>query len=75
LDECYPNESDYPHYDTATYWPAYCKLLLFDCEKGEVPANIRIFNKEGDAYGFLTDVAYITDTTNSVEFMLVATIY
>jgi len=71
----YPNESDYPHYDTVNYWPAYCKPLLFGCQKGEVPTNIKIFNKAGDAYGFLTDVAYITDTTNKIEFILAATIY
>ena len=59
-----PTESTYPPYsaDTASYWPAYCKFLLFGSEKGELPKNIRIFNKVGDAYGQLTDVAYILDT-------------
>ena len=37
--------------------------------------GIRIFNKEGDAYGFLNDVAYVVDFTNNIEFMLSATIY
>jgi cell division protein FtsI/penicillin-binding protein 2 len=70
----YPKESHYPNYDTAHYWDAYCKFLLFGSEKGTLPPNIRIFNKVGDAYGFLTDVAYIIDTKNKVEFMLSATI-
>ena len=39
------------------------------------PRISRIFNKEGDAYGFLTDIAYIVDFKNNVEFMLSATIY
>ncbi|OIR00165.1 hypothetical protein GALL_178110 [mine drainage metagenome] len=71
----YPRESKYPNYDTANYWDAYCKFLLFGSEKGNIPSNIRIFNKVGDAYGFLTDVTYIIDTEKKIEFMLCATIY
>jgi hypothetical protein len=37
--------------------------------------KIRIFNKEGDAYGFLTDVSYFVDFDQKIEFMLSATIY
>jgi len=72
-----PTESTFPSYsaDTATYWPAYCKFLLFGSEKGELPKNIRIFNKVGDAYGQLTDVAYIADLDKNIEFFLSATIY
>ena len=72
-----PTESTYPPYsaDTATYWPAYCKFLLWGSEKGPLPGNIRIFNKVGDAYGQLTDVAYIVDFDHQVEFFLSATIY
>ena len=73
----YPTESTFPPYsaDTATYWPAYCKFLLFGSEKGELPKNMRIFNKVGDAYGQLTDVAYIVDFDKKVEFFLSAAIY
>ena len=70
----YPRESAYPYYDTANHWDAYCKFLLFGSNKGSLPPNIRIFNKVGDAYGFLTDVAYIIDTDKKLEFMLSATI-
>jgi Beta-lactamase enzyme family len=72
-----PTESLYPPYsaDTATYWPAYCKFLLHGAEKGPLPPNIRIFNKVGDAYGFLTDVAYIVDFEKKTEFMLSARMY
>lgn len=70
----YPRESAYPYYDTANHWDAYCKFLLFGSDKGSLPPNIRIFNKVGDAYGFLTDVAYIIDTDKKIEFMLSATI-
>lgn len=37
--------------------------------------RLRIYNKVGDAYGFLTDAAYIIDTKHNVEFILAATIY
>jgi hypothetical protein len=36
---------------------------------------VRIFNKVGDAYGFLLDNAYFVDFKQGVEFMLTATIY
>ena len=72
-----PTESSFPPYaaDSARYWPAYCKFLLFGAEKGELPGNIRVFNKVGDAYGQLTDVAYIVDQEKKIEFFLSATIY
>ena len=70
----YPRESTYPNYDTANHWDAYCKFLLFGSEKGSLPANIRVFNKAGDAYGFLTDVTYVIDTDKKIEFMLSATL-
>ena len=34
----------------------------------EVPRRLRIFNKVGDAFGFLTDAAYVVDLENGVEF-------
>jgi len=72
-----PTESTYPPYsdDTANYYPAYCKFLLMGSQKGELPKNIRIFNKVGDAYGQLIDVAYIVDFDKKVEFFLSAAIY
>jgi beta-lactamase class A len=70
----FPGETIYPSYDSS-YQDAYVKLLLYGTEKGSLPKHIRIFNKEGDAYGCLTDVAYIVDFDKQVEFMLSARIY
>jgi beta-lactamase class A len=72
-----PTESTFPPYssDTAAYWPAYCKFLLFGSEKGEIPKGIRVFNKVGDAYGQMLDIAYIADLDKKVEFFLSAAIY
>ncbi len=72
-----PTESVYPPYaaDSIHYWPAYVKFLMFGAEKGRLPDQLRIFNKVGDAYGHLIDVAYITDQKNKIEFFVSAVIY
>ncbi len=71
----YPSESHYPHYDTAEYFDSYTKFFMFKSGRTPVPHYIRIFNKPGWSYGFLTDVAYIVDFKNKLEFMLSAVIY
>lgn len=70
-----PTESQYPTYDTANYWPNYCKFLYTGSEKGPFPSNLKIFNKVGDAYGFLLDIAYVMDPEKKIEFMLSTVIY
>jgi len=70
----FPGETFYPSFDSS-YHDAYLKFLLYGSQKDSLPKNIRIFNKSGDAYGFLTDVAYIADFDKNIEFMLSATIY
>ena len=40
-----------------------------------MPAHVRVFNKVGWAYGCLTDVSYVVDLTNNIEFMLAVTVY
>jgi len=71
----YPAETTHPHYDSSAIWDGYGKFLLWGSEKGPLPKHIRVFNKSGGAYGFLTDVAYMADFDKSIEFMLSATIY
>lgn len=71
----YPSESKYPHYDTSEYFDSYTKFFFFRAGKSQVPPYIRSFNKTGWSYGFLTDVAYIVDFKNKVEFMLSGVIY
>lgn len=70
-----PGESLSPVYDPGKNWDTYVKFLLYGSERGTSHSGIRIFNKVGDAYGFLTDAAYIIDTDSQVEFMLSAVIY
>ena len=71
----HPGESVYPSYDDSEYGEAYVKFILYGSGKGPMDDGIRIFNKVGDAYGFLTDIAYVVDFKNNIEFMLSATIH
>src|SRR6187549_179387 len=70
-----PLESKFPFYDIENYWDTYVKFLMYGAEKSPIKEGIRIFNKVGDAYGFLIDAAYIADFNNNVEFMLSAVIH
>ena len=69
----YPSESRYPGYDTS-YYDSYAKFF-FKAGRQKIPSYIRIFNKPGWSFGFLTDAGYVVDFKNQVEFMLSATIY
>lgn len=70
-----PWESRHPKYDTTEFFESYTKFFFFKAGRGHIPANIRVFNKTGWSYGFLTDVAYIVDFKHKVEFMLSGVIY
>ena len=69
-----PRESLYPAYDTEEYFDGYVKFFMYGDGKEPMPDRIRILNKVGQAYGYLTDNAYIVDLDNGVEFMLTAVI-
>ncbi len=70
-----PSESHFPKYDTDEYFDSYTKFFFFRDGKGPIPEYIRSFNKTGWSHGFLTDVCYIVDFRNNVEFMLSGSIY
>jgi Beta-lactamase enzyme family len=70
----YPSETDWPKYDTAKYYNSYVKFFFRDSTH-IIPPYVRVFNKVGWAYGCLTDVSYVVDFKNKIEFMLTATIY
>lgn len=72
----YPTETRYPNYlMDSTFYPTYCKFIFYGANKNEpIHKNLRIFNKVGDAYGFLLDNAYVVDFENQIEFMVSAVI-
>lgn len=61
-------------YDAEIYYDGYCKFLMYGDTKEDIPSHIKIYNKVGNAYGTLTDCAYIKDSKNDVEFLVTATI-
>jgi hypothetical protein len=71
-----PSSAGYPPYDSTEYYDTYCKFLLFGADRHQrIPAGMKVFNKVGDAYGHLLDVAYVADAVNGVEFMLSVVAY
>ncbi len=70
----YPSETDYPKYDTSVYFDSYVKFF-FKAGGKKIPEHIRVYNKTGWAYGCMTDVSYVVDFKNKIEFMLTATVY
>jgi len=70
----FPSEASYPFYDTTKFYNSYVKFFFRNKEKN-LPEGVRVFNKVGWAYGFLTDVSYVADFKNKVEYMLTTTVY
>ena len=70
----YPSETPYPLYDDSVFYDSYVKFFFRDSSH-KMPERVRVFNKVGWAYGFLTDVSYVVDFKNKVEYMLAATVY
>jgi hypothetical protein len=70
----YPSETNYPKYDTSIFYDSYVKFFFGDSSH-TMPNHIRVFNKVGWAYGFMTDVSYVIDTKNNIDYMLAATVY
>ncbi len=69
-----PRESRRPVYDPEEYHDSYVKYVLFGDSKEPMPDSIRVLNKVGQAYGYLTDNAYVVDLDKGVEFLLTVVI-
>ena len=71
----FPVETSFPANYTDDYYDGYLKFLIFGATKTRLPRHIRLFNKSGDAYGYVLDNAYVADFEKGIEFMLTAVIY
>lgn len=71
----FPVETSYPQHYTDDLYDGYVKFLLFGGKKSRLPRHIRLFNKCGDAYGYMLDNAYVADFEKGIEFLLTAVIY
>lgn len=70
-----PQETDFPKYSTAEFWPSYSKFVFFGRDKSLTGFdNIRSFNKYGDSYGYNIDNAYIVDFEQGIEFLVAVVI-
>lgn len=70
-----PRLSPYPRYNAAQYPDTYAKFLLGGGGQAVLPPGVQMYNKIGQAYGFLIDNAYVTDSARGVEFLLSAVVY
>jgi len=69
-------ESSDPDYNNnADLYDSYVKFFVYGDQKGAMTDNVRIFNKVRDAYGTLTETAYIQDGASAIEFLLTATVH
>jgi hypothetical protein len=72
----YPREAGIEFWkNDSLYYDCFRKMLYYGDYRGRADSTIRIFNKIGMAYGFMSDVAYFVDYTNKIEFFLSAVIY
>lgn len=69
-------ESNDPDYSSdPDLYDSYVKFFIYGDQKGMMTDKVRIFNKVGDAYGTLTETAYIQDRASAIEFLLTATVH
>jgi len=62
-------------YTDADHYDSYVKFFIYGDSKKPMPNHIKIHNKVGYAYGYLTDCAYIKDTKANIDYILTATIH
>ena len=63
-----------PPYDSLT--DNYVKFLIAGNEEdGSIPSSVSIKNKVGWAYGYLSDIAFVEDKENNIQFFLAAVIH
>jgi hypothetical protein len=70
-----PRESTDPVYDPVEYYDGYARFFMIGDSKAGKPDSLHLLGKSGEAYGFLTDVSYITEAGKDLELLLAANIY
>jgi hypothetical protein len=71
----YPGDSTNPLYPRDKYPDDYAKYFLPGLARVVPKGELAVYNKIGEAYGFLTDNAYVVDTKANQSFFLSATVY
>lgn len=70
-----PRDSLDPVYDRSEYYDGYARFFMIGDSKADKPDALHLIGKSGEAYGFLTDVEYITEDGSDLELLLSANIY
>lgn len=70
-----PRQSTDPVYDPSTYYDGYARFFMIGDGKADKPESLHLIGKSGEAYGFLTDVSFITEDGRDRELLLSANIY
>ena len=71
-----PSSAGHPPYDRLTYYDTYCKFLYFGADPSlTIPSDMKVYNKVGDAYGHLLDIACFEDLRSGSSFLLSAVAY
>lgn len=70
-----PSKSDYPSYDSTEIGDNYVKFLYYGSSAEKPDPSVRIYNKVGNAYGFLIDAACFEELNTRRKFLLSAVIY
>jgi hypothetical protein len=70
-----PRQSTDPIYPEAEYPDGYGRFFILGDVKTRKPESLTLIGKVGEAYGYLTDVQYITDAKSDWECYLSANIY
>lgn len=72
----YPRSLGLKDFDETKMPDSYMKYFWrADSNQTVIPPRFHLYNKVGQAYGFLTDCMYFKDDENGVEFFLTASIY
>ncbi len=60
-------------YNELEFYDSYSKFFIYGNSRGRIQDHIKVYNKVGYAYGYMTDTALITDEKKDVSFLLSAT--
>ena len=70
-----PRDSKDPVYPETEYSDGYARFFMLGDRRERRPEGLHLVGKVGDAYGFATDVEYITADGSNVECLLSANVY
>jgi hypothetical protein len=70
-----PRQSTDPMYPEAEYADGYGRFFILGDVKTRKPESLTLIGKVGEAYGYLTDVEYISEDSSDFELLLSANIY